>query len=126
MSPAQEADRLLTVQVLLAFFQVDMQVLRRVVVLHVERHIVIYAADRIDNGCNAVEVDDHIFIRPEAHQTLDFLVHLLDVAAFAAGIHAVGCVYLLARAGRRVVAHGVARDVHDVDGLFVGVHSRDH
>ena len=126
MSPAQEADGLLAVQMLLAFFQVDVQILRRIIVLHIERHVIIHAADRIHDGCNAVKVDDNVFIRPEAHQTLDFLARLLDVAALAAGIHAVGCVDLLARAGCRVVAHGVARDVHDVDGLVLGIHGCDH
>ena len=111
---------------LLAFFQVDVQILRRIIVLHIERHVIIHAADRIHDSCNAVKVDDNVFIRPEAHQTLDFLVRLLDVAALAAGIHAVGCVDLLARAGCRVVAHGVARDVHDVDGLVLGIHGCDH
>ena len=126
MAPAQEADGLLTVQVLHTGLKIDVQVLRGIVVLHPERHLVVHAADRIDDGRDAVKVYDNILIRLKAHQALDLFFRLLDVAALAAGVHAVGCVDLLARAGRGVVAHGVARDVHNVDGLFLGVHRRDH
>ena len=97
-----------------------MQVLRGVVILHAERNLVIHAADRIHDRRDALKVDDHIVIRLKAHQALDLGLGLLDAA------DGIGRVDLAARTGGRIVAHGVARDVHDVDRLFVGVHRSNH
>ena len=97
-----------------------MQVLRGVVVLHAEGDLVVHAADRVHDRRDAVKVDDHIIVRLEAHQALDLALGLVDAA------DGIGRVDLAARVRGIVVAHGVARDVHDVDGLFLDVHRRDH
>ena len=97
-----------------------MQVLRRVIVLHTERHFIIHAADRVDDRRDAVKVNDHIIIRLKAHQAADFLFGLFDAT------HRICRVNLTARAGHTVVTHGVARDVHDIDGLLVDIHRHDH
>ena len=103
-----------------AGIQINMQILRGVVILHAERDLIIHAADRIHDCRNTVKVDDHIFIRLETHQPFDLALGLLDSA------HRVGRIDLAACAARRVVAHGIARDVHDIDGLRIGVHRRNH
>ena len=121
MAPAQELDGLLAGEVLHARLKVDVEVLRGVVIFHAERHLVVYAADGVHDGRDALEVHDNILIRLKAHQALDFDLGLLNAL-----LGGVGRVDLAPRAAFAVVAHGIARNIHNVDGLVLGVHRRDH
>ena len=108
-------------EMLHAGLQIDMQVLRGVVILHAERDLIIHAADRIHDRRDAVEIDDHIIVRPETHQSLDFVLGLLNASA-----HDIGCIDLAPCAAFTIIAHGVSRNVHNIDGLCIDIHRRDH
>ena len=121
-APAQEFDHLFPVQMAHACFrEIDFQLLHWIGIHHWERDFIIYAADRIHNLGNALEIHNHIFVRREAHDLLDLLFGLFDAL-----LGAIGRVNLAVCARLVDVGHGIARHVHDVHRMLFGIERHNH
>ena len=53
-----------------SLLQMDVQILRSVVIIHVLRHVKVDAANQIDGLFERLEINEHITINREAKQTL--------------------------------------------------------
>ena len=101
-----------------ALLQVDIEILRRVVIVHVHRNFHINAADHIDNLLKGLQIDQHIAVHPDAEGLADLVLQRADS--------------LLAHTGRAVdgvnlgqiiitIDIGVARDTQKRDFIRAGV-----
>ena len=82
---AAKLDGVRTVERLPAFLQVDIQILRRVVIVHVHRHFDINAADHIDNLLKSLQINHYIAVRPYAKGVADLVAQSLNSLLAHAG-----------------------------------------
>ena len=121
---AHDLERLLAVEVLLTGGDAYIEVLGRVVVVHVHGHIVVHAADGVHELDKGVEVHDRVAVYLEAEDVLEAVHEPVDAVAAVVDARGVERVDLLDRPGD--VDHRVARDADDVDLVRLGVHTADH
>ena len=113
---ADHAHGLLPVQKLIALVQMDGQVLKGVVVIHIPGYIEPDPAHGIHDLSHGLPLHDHLKVRLKAHQLRDLLVEVLD-APVAPAVIAIDGVDLLDVPGH--VDHGIPGDGHD-RGLLIG------
>ena len=68
-----------------ALLQMDIQILRRVVIVHVHRHFDINAADHIDNLLKSLQINHYIAVRPDAKGVADLVAQSLNSLLAHAG-----------------------------------------
>ena len=128
MPPANQAHGLLPVQLLIALFQMDVQILPwgRVIIIHVEGDLEVDAANGVHQPAHRLPLDHHIEVRDDAGE----LAHLffqggnpvdqlsIRIAAFIEVIHRVQTVAAALAAG---VDHGIPGQAHTMDRLCLAV-----
>ena len=67
-SESHELNKLLAVECLLSFRYVDMQILRRIVVVHSGRNVEFHAADSIDYLFGSLHIDEDIAVHIKAEE----------------------------------------------------------
>src|SRR5579872_687797 len=109
------ADRLITVQVLIAFFQVHMEVAPAVVVVHVFFDVHVQAADRVDEILRGVDLQHHVVVE-------DGRAKVLHKRRFGALRAAIGDRFVeFAVSGFRYVQPEVARNREHADILALEI-----
>ena len=98
-----------------ALLLVDVQVLIRIVVIHVPRHVEVHAAHGVHDLAHGVPFHHHLEVRLKAHQLGDLLVQGGD-ALFALPVHIIDGIDALDVPGH--VHHGVPGDGHDSSFLI--------
>ena len=104
-----------------AFLQMDIQVLRRVFVVHVLRHVKVDAADEVDCLLERLQINEHVAVDREAEQTLQARSQALHAVCAAARIDGVD-LHKAPVSGRD---RRVARDGQKRDGVRVRVQMGD-
>ena len=112
---ADQAHGFLAVELLQPRVQGDMQVLGRVVVVHIRRHIEFHAAEQIDQLDKDIQVHQNVAVGPEA----DALSHIVHQGIHAGGrvplgtaVAGIGRVDLMGRVGG--IDLGVPGDAHQI------------
>ena len=112
LPPAQKLHGLVAVDVLEPGVQVDVQVLGGVVVVHVDGHIKLYAADGIHQLAHRLPLHHDGVVRLKPDEVGDLLLEKLDAVLIVVGRVVVYRVDALDVP--RHVHHGVPGDAHDV------------
>ena len=118
MAEADHPDGLLRVQLLIAFFQMDVKILIGVVIIHVDGYIKIYPADGLHNGTEGIQIHRYIVIHRHTKQfgyrlghglALAVSVYGIDLAVFAVAQH-----------------QGIPGNGHQGGGFVVGIKAAQH
>ena len=133
MTPADQAHGLIAIQLLIAFLQVDMQVLSggRIVIIHVKGYIKVHAAQGVHHLAHSLPLDHHIEVRGDTgklsylfFQGSDTFFHLgIGIRALIVVIHRIEPV---SAALSIHIDHGIAGQAHAVDGLIHRIKGDEH
>ena len=121
---AHDLQRRFAVQVLLPGGDADVEVLRRVVIVHVDGDVVVHAADGVHQLDEGVEVHDGVAVYLEAQDVLETVHQPVNTVAAAVDVRCVERVDLLDRPGD--VHHRVARDADDLYLVVLRVDAAAH
>ena len=119
LTPAHDLNGVAAGKILLAGIEMNVKILRGVVIVHVIRHVEINSAHGIDEGYEALDINHDIAVDREPGDIRDGV----DKSVYPAAV----CVYavdLLALV--YYVGAGVARYADYIDGFFIGVDHADH
>ena len=118
-----QAHCLLTVECLLPRRQIDIKILRRIVIVHIAGHVKAHAAHQVDQLDKDIQIDQHISVRTESHAFGNIFqqrVHTL----LALAIGDVCTIDLMRRIGG--IDFGVARNTHKADLAALAVDIQQH
>ena len=113
MAEAHHLQGVLPVQVLHALFQVDVQVLIGVVIVHVQGDLKVHAADLVHQLHEGLDVHLNVEVHRDAHGVRHGVPHLLRAAGVVGVVDLVGVAV--------DVDAGVPGDADAGDGLVLGV-----
>src|SRR5699024_11050307 len=119
-----DLQRLLARQVLHARLDVYIKVLARVVVDHVDGHVIVHSADRVHQLHEGREVHQRIAVQLKAQKAAETLEHA--VHAVAALVHGHGIERVHALDAPRHVHHRVPRYAHHVYRVVFGIQAAQH
>ena len=124
LSVAAELDALLAVEALIARRDVDGQILRRVLVIHIEGDVEIDAAHQIDGLFHGVQIHHGAAVGVEAAEAAHHLPQALETVVSGILRHGVGAVDLADLPGSVYIS--VSRNADEIDAARIGVHAADH